>query len=112
MKYINVKNVNENIKKKRSHHVLESGLEVAQEGFGLVSLHLAVLDWFAPEEVVHLDREDGRRAPLILAAQITCTRGKTRVVHHINQSPLFRLSTSTQSVTFCVLDEFSRSGGR
>lgn len=61
-----------------SYHVLDSRFEVAQKRFGLVSLHLAVLDRFPPEEVVHLDSKDGRRAALILAAEITCiTRNGT-----------------------------------
>lgn len=42
-----------------SHHVLDSWLEVAEEGFGLVSLHLAILDGLPSQEVVHLDSEDG-----------------------------------------------------
>lgn len=54
-----------------SHHVLDSWLEVAEEGFGLMSLHLAVLDGLSSQEVVHLDGEDGRRATLVLAAGIT-----------------------------------------
>lgn len=64
-----------------THHVLDARLEVAQKGFGLVSLNLAVLDGLPPEEVVHLDREDGRRAALILRAGITCTRGTADVLH-------------------------------
>lgn len=59
-----------------SYHVFDSRLEVAKEGFGLVSLHLPVLDGLSPQVVVHLDREDGRRAALVLAAGITCAGGK------------------------------------
>lgn len=59
-----------------SHHVLDSWLEVAEEGFGLVSLHLAVLDGLSSQEVVHLDSEDGRRAALVLAAGITWPGGR------------------------------------
>ena len=43
-----------------SYHVLDAGLEVAQEGLGLVALDLAVLDGLSPQVVVHLDGEDGR----------------------------------------------------
>lgn len=62
-----------------SHHVLDSRLEVAEEGFGLVPLHLAVLDGLSSQEVVHLDREDGRRAALVLAAGTTCAGGRTGI---------------------------------
>lgn len=64
-----------------SYHVFDSRLEVAKKGFGLVSLDLAVLDGFPPQEVVHLDRKDGRRAALILGAGITCTKGTTDMLH-------------------------------
>lgn len=59
-----------------SHHVFDSCLEVAEEGFGLMSLHLTVLDGLSPQVVVHLDSENGRRASLILAAGITCAGGR------------------------------------
>lgn len=64
-----------------SHHVLDSWLEVAEEGFGLVSLHLAVLDGLSSQEVVHLDSEDGRRAALILTAGIACAGERTGVFY-------------------------------
>lgn len=44
----------------KSYHVSDSRLEVAQKGFGLVSLDLTILDGFPPQEVIHLDRKDGR----------------------------------------------------
>lgn len=63
------------------YHVFDSWLEVAKKGFGLVSLDLAVLDGFPPQEVVHLNCKDGRGATLVLGAEITCTRGTIRVLH-------------------------------
>lgn len=65
-----------------SHHVLDSWLEVAEEGFGLVSLHLAILDGLPTQEVVHLDSEDGGRATLVLAAGITCAGRRTGILFH------------------------------
>jgi len=65
-----------------SYHVCDSRLEVAKKGLGLVSLDLAVLDGFPPQEVVHLDRKDGRRAALILAAEISCTGGTADALIH------------------------------
>ena len=62
-----------------SYHVFDCRLEVAQKGFGLMSLDLTVLDRFPPQEVVHLDCKDGRRAALILAAEITCSRDKLHI---------------------------------
>lgn len=59
-----------------SHHVLDSCLEVSEEGCGLVSLHLSVLDGLSSQEVVHLDGEDGRRAALVLGAEIACAGGR------------------------------------
>lgn len=71
-----------------SYHVFDSRLEVAKKGFGLVSLDLAVLDGLPSQEVVHLDSKDGRRAALILGAEITCARGTTDVLH-VSAAPSF-----------------------
>lgn len=70
------------------YHVLDSLLEVAEKGFGLVSLDLAVLDGFPPQEVIHLNGKDGCRATLILGAEITCDRGNTEALH-VNPGPYF-----------------------
>lgn len=85
-----------------SYHVFDSRLEVAQKGFGLVTLNLAVLDGFPPQEVVHLDRKDGGRAALILGAEITCAGGTD--VLHVNPGLSSQQSyrTSTQRATFCI----------
>lgn len=64
-----------------SYHVLDSRFEVAQKGFGLISLDFTVLDGFSSQEVIHLDSKDGCRAALILCAGITCTRGTTDMFH-------------------------------
>lgn len=64
-----------------SYHVFDSRLEVAQEGFGLISLDFTVLDGFSSQVVVHLYSKDGCRTALILGADITCARGTTDMFH-------------------------------
>lgn len=71
-----------------SYHVFNSRLEVAQKCFRLVSLDFTVLDGFSPQVVVHLDCKDGRRAALILAAEITCQTGTTDSLH-VSPGPCF-----------------------
>ena len=50
------------------HQVLESTLEIAGEGAGLVALDISVLDWSPSQVVVHLNYKDGCRPTFILGA--------------------------------------------
>lgn len=94
----------------KSYHVFDSRFEVTQEGFGLVSLDLTILDGFSPQEVVHLDSKDGCRAALILSAEITCSRSNTQALHINSSLALLHVSRHPEHphrAAHLVLDQFS-----
>lgn len=57
-----------------AHLILDSFLEVAEESFGFIVLHLPELHRPAAQVVVQVHGEDGRRAALILRTLLTCRR--------------------------------------
>lgn len=60
-----------------AHLVLQASFEVSHKISGLEALELPALHRLAPQEVIHLDGEDGSRCALILGTLFSCREQMT-----------------------------------
>lgn len=63
-----------------AHLIPDSFLEVADESFGFIVLHLPELHRPSAQVVVQLHGEDGRRSALILRALLTCRTETSAII--------------------------------